>query len=108
MKTLPIIFILIISGCASWSTHDKMLAVASFGASYADYHTTRDILDNGGYEMNPLIGKHPSNEKLAAYMLTTQLITIAIAHFWEDYRTEILMGKTFINTGCAVHNNGEN
>ena len=71
MKNLIIISILILSGCAGWTKADKTLLVASMVASYADYHTTTRILDNGGHECNPLMGEHPAREKLAVFFISS-------------------------------------
>ena len=102
-----LIIILILTGCGHsrpWTTGEKVLLGASVLASYADYRTTTNVLDNGGYEMNPLIGKHPSKERLALFLISSEVITIALAHYFPRYRKFLLGGKTAINTGCAIHN----
>ena len=87
MKNLTIIIsILILTGC-SWSMQDRALLVASIGASYADYRTTTRILDEGGYEMNPLIGKHPSDGELAVWMISSEVLVILLAHYYPKWRT---------------------
>lgn len=108
MKPYPIILcVMVLCSCATWSKTDKALLTASWLASGADYYTTTKILDNGGYEMNPLIGEHPSNEKLMMYMISSQVIVTLVAHFFPKYRKVLLGGKTIVNTGCAIHNSGE-
>ena len=114
MKTLSIIFFLVtymlLTSCVHvrpWTPTEKVLLATSWVAIYADYTSTVDILDHGGYERNPLIGSHPSNEKLLVMGITSQIIAITIAHFWPETRVWILGGKTAIHTGCAIHNNNE-
>ena len=107
-KTSIILAIIILTGCAhdlKWSRADKMLLVASWTAATADYSTTKSALENpNNYEMNPIMGEHPSNTTLATYMLSSQIITTILAHYFPRYRKAILGVKTTINTGCALHN----
>jgi hypothetical protein len=105
MKTIPIILILL-TGC-SWSHTDKALLLASIGASYADYNTTTRMLDENGYEMNPLIGKHPSHGELAAWLISSEALVIILAHYYPKWRTPLLSGKFAINGACAIHNSKE-
>jgi len=109
MKKLIIISILILTGCASWSTGDKILLGTSILATYADYRTTVDLLDRGGHENMGAwaTGKYPSHKDMALYLISTETITIILAHYLPKYRKAILGAKTILNTGCAIHNSDE-
>ena len=108
MKSLAILSIFfLLSGCASWSRTDKVLLAASWGAAFADWKTTVDVLDDGGHEMNPFITDHPSDGTLLSYIVVSQLGVTILAHFCPKYRTWILGGATAIHSGCAIHNANE-
>ena len=102
-----LIFTLLLTGCTTarpWTTKEKTMLVASCLAVTADMYTTMDGIHDGNYETNPIIGKHPSDGKIIATMITTQLLTVILAHYWEDFRIWILGTKTGVNAGFAFHN----
>ena len=107
MKPLTIIISILLCGCAGWTPADKALLTASIVASYADYKTTSDLLDRGGHENNPCMGTHPSKGKLAVFFISSEVLTIAFAHYFPKYRKVLLGGKTAVNGYCAIHNSGE-
>ena len=100
-----IVLSIALSGCATtrpWSTTEKAMLVASCLAAAADIHTT--MADGEINEINPIIGPHPSNERFVGFMVTSQLLTIVLAHYCEDFRTWMLGIKTGINAGFAFSN----
>ena len=104
MKRLIVIAVILTSGC-SWSKFDTALGVTSTVATAADIYTTTQLLNNpGNYELNPILGKHPSDTKVIMVLATSQVITLVIAHFFPTIRPWLLGGKTVINTGWAIHN----
>ena len=93
--------------CAStrpWTREEKVLLGASCLATVADTVTTIDMLNNGNWEINPMMGKHPSYTQVVVTMSITQVLTIVAAHYWDDFRSWILGAKTGINVGFAFHN----
>jgi len=70
----------------------------------ADMTTTMQILNDDGYEMNPLIGKHPSDERFVFFMVGSETLTIILAHIFPKHRKEILSGKLVINSMCVINN----
>ena len=103
-KYTPIILIILFSGC-SWSKSEISWGVASTLATGADFYTTSEMLENpNNYEMNPILGKHPSNSEIFMVLATGQVITLTIAHFFPKLRPYILGGKTAINCEWAIHN----
>ena len=112
MKKLWIISVLVIlTGCNSfnpnprpWTTEEKTLLVVSCLACAADNYTQKRVFDRGGYEANPIIGKNGSTGKLVRYGITSQTVTILIAHYFPKYRRFILGGKALVNTSLAIHN----
>jgi hypothetical protein len=104
---LVAIIALFLMGCATWSKTDKALLTTFWLSTGADYATTKNALDDGGRELNPLIGKHPSDGKLLGYMIITNSAVTAIAHFVPPLRKWLLGGGTVVHGFCAVHNAGE-
>ena len=103
-KYTPIILIILLSGC-SWSKSDIAWGVASTLATGADFYTTSEFLENpNNYEMNPILGKHPSNSEVFMVLATSQIIVLTIAHFCPTLRPYILGGKTAISGGWAIYN----
>ena len=104
MKYTPIILIILLSGC-SWSKSDIAWGVASTLATGADFYTTSEFLKNpNNYELNPILGKHPSNSEVFMVLASGQVIVLTIAHFFPKLRPYLLGGKTAINTSFAIHN----
>jgi len=99
-----IALVIVLTGC-SWSKSEMRWGIVSSVATALDCHTTCRMLDNpDNYEMNPLMGKHPSDSRVIAHMALFQAATLTAAHFLPEYRTLILGGKTTVNLGFAVNN----
>jgi len=104
MKYLIILF-LVLPGCVttrSWTTQEKILLGMSCLAVIADVYTT--MADGEINEINPIIGPDPSNGKFIGYMITSQMVTVILAHYVPQYRNWILGLKTGANIGCVFHN----
>ena len=108
--TLLLITCVLLIGCGHsrpWTKKEITLAGISIGAAAADYYTTRRNLSENpnNYEINPILGPRPEGTELVCYFVTSQLLTIIVADYFDSQRSYILTGKTAINTGCAIHNN---
>lgn len=104
MKHIPIILILILTGC-SWSKSEIKWGIASTIATGADIYTTTRMLDNPrNHECNPLMGRHPSDTRVIIHMAGFQVLALTMAHFVPEWRSWILGGKTGINTICTINN----
>lgn len=107
-----ILILLLLTSCAhnkdlGWSNIDKTLLATSVLATAADAYTTINMLENpNNYEVNPLMGKHPSNSQVIITMAITEILFIIVVHYFKDYRKFILGSKIVVNTGCALHNKG--
>jgi len=108
--SLAIIAILL-AGCANvrpWTTEEKVLLGASCLAAMTDTITTCDGMDKGKSEINPIMGKYPSKNKVILVMGISQIVTIIVSHYWESMRQWVLGAKTVANTACTFHNLREN
>jgi hypothetical protein len=76
-----------------WDAKDTALLLGALGGTYADYASTREILEFGGKEHNPLLGEHPSKAKLKNYFASAGLGTIgAAALIPKEWRRPLLAG----------------
>ena len=99
-----LMLMLLLQGCA-WSKQDKLLGVASCIAAAGDAYTTTMALDNpNNWEINPILGEHPSDTEVIIYMVTSQGIALLVAHIFPKLRPWILGGKTVVNLGGTINN----
>ena len=112
MKKAMIVMLMLLPGCVTlqprpWTMAEKALAVTSTLGVVADLYTTMRVLDRPNtYELNPLLGKHPEDAKLMAYMVVSQIVLLVIVHYCPELRKSFLGGKTLFNGFSAIHNNG--
>jgi len=93
MKFLTLCFVLILSidsqaAWQDWSLDQKKTYVASNVLLIADWSTTRDMTrryHEGYFERNPILGKHPSSDKLDLYF-----VSLLIGHY---FMTDYLQGR---------------
>lgn len=117
--TIPIILILL-AGCSTprpWTRGELVLAGMSVAAAAWETIETERFLERPNtYEMNPLLGRHPSDGRLFATAIASEAVFLAIVHRWPtitlpvfgecEFRVPLLIGKTALNTGLAIHNRG--
>lgn len=108
MKAVLIFIIItsmLLSSC-SWTKTQVGWGIASTLATGLDAYSTTQALDNpDNYERYSLVmGKHPSDSKVYIYMGLSQLCILGVAHLVPSWRSWLLGGKTFLNTGCYINN----
>ena len=113
MKYLITIFLLLISLSAraelfeNWTDKEKILYGTATLAIVADYKSTASVLypDQGYKEMNPFIGEHPGQDRLAAWFLGWMIGHYFIANSLDhETRTRYLLTVTIVETAAASHN----
>ena len=122
MKTkisILIVGVILLAGCATtprkWTTGEKVVLGWSLLATVADGYTTTQALNNpDNYEANPLLGKHPSDGKVFIFLGVSELIAVALAHWYPDVKFPLigrvnmrygyLGAKAALSTGCAINN----
>jgi hypothetical protein len=83
----------------TWSTEEKAWLGTAAAFTVADWATTRDLsrrYREGYYENNPILGKHPSTDRVDLYFVSAGLIGYAIADNLDQNR------KTFLQAWTAV------
>lgn len=116
MKTLTALLLLLTSCLAhaspfeGWTDEEKAWFVASEVSQILDYQTTRNVLYQkpkwkNYYEVNPLLGRHPSQGKLNI----AEVATIVGDYYFSDWlshdnRLLWLRAHTIIELGITAHN----
>lgn len=109
MRMVLIFFIILflVTSCATprpWTKGEKTAAYFFIAAHFADGYTTSQSLDNGNYEMNPILGKYPSDSELVVYFSVTGAIALVLSHYKPSLRKPLLYGYGSVNTAFAIHN----
>ena len=109
---IPILLLTFLTGCVSlrpnprpWTKGEKTAAGFYLVAHSLDAYTTEKILDHPYYwELNPILGRHPSDGKIIFYFSITAIVTLLIGHLYPKTRVPLFMGYGGINAGCVLHN----
>ena len=110
MKAILLYFVIIflLTACASprpWTKQEKTAATFNVLGIIADAYTTEQMLNNpNNHELNPSLGKHPSDSQLAIYFPLTAIITLGLSHFYPKLRNPLLFGYGSLSFGAAIHN----
>lgn len=98
-----------------WTEEQRVLAGILAVELVADWRTTRDIArsnwcyqpitrDHGCWELNPILGRYPSVNRIDNHFLVAGLIVYVLADMLPEHRTRIL-GTLAVTEGLAVGNN---
>jgi hypothetical protein len=90
-----------------WSTQDKSLEATYLVLKFVDWRQTRYIAKNPDkyYEMNPMLGKHPSTKEVDAYFITTAILHPIVSHYLpKKYRTWWQAITITMSGTCVVNN----
>lgn len=113
MKALvSVIVCLMLAGCAThfgqgWSKADTAREIIWEGLHVVDWGQTRYIAKHPDkfYEINPLIGKHPSTSKVDIYMAGTTLLHPVVSGYLKpEYRKWFQYITIGISGGCVINN----
>lgn len=75
----------------AWTSGQKALAATAVALLATDYAQTRDIKNySDAHERNPILGRHPSDGRIAVYFVTATAGILTAAHMMPEYRTTIL------------------
>lgn len=104
MKKLVAIALLLASSLAladnrAWTTEEKAWLGTAAAFTVADWATTRDLsrrYNEGYYENNPILGKHPSTGRVDLYFVSAGLVGYVIADNLEQHRTTFLQAWTAV------------
>jgi uncharacterized protein YceK len=110
--TMMLLIALLTTGCASllphprpWTRNEKLAAGFFIAAHTANALTTEAHQDRPElyYELNPILGRHPSDTEIGGYFSITGIGTLVIAHLYPELRMPLLVGYGAVNTYWAAH-----
>jgi len=114
-KTLTIICLLaalLLSGCQGlmphprpWTSREKTAAIFFIAAHAANGLSTEAHQDHPElyYEMNPVLGRHPSDMEIGTYFSLTGVATLLVTHLYPELREPVLYGYGGVNCYWTVH-----
>ena len=112
MRAILLSLLLLIPSAAwaweDWDRETKTMFVASSIAITADWATTRNMsgrYDEGYYEKNPILGKHPTTTEVDLYMIGMLVSNYFITDWLPKEYRMFYLGVRTISHGSAAHNN---
>jgi len=84
----------------TWTSEEKAWLGTAAAFTVTDWATTRDLsrrYNEGYYENNPILGKHPSTGRVDLYFVTAGLIGYTIADNLDQHRTTFLQMWTGVS-----------
>jgi hypothetical protein len=90
-----------------WSTQDKTLQATYLTLKFIDWRQTRTIAKNPDdyYEMNPILGKHPSTTEVDIFFASTAILHSIVTHYLPSKYRPWWQGITITVSGACVINN---
>jgi len=109
MKTILIllIFLLPINCYADWDKNNTFREIAWQGIHLIDWGQTLDIARQPDryYEMNPILGKHPSVGQVNTYMAISAITHIGISYMLpKKYRAYWQWISIGVSGSCIINN----
>ena len=110
-KVLIIALILLVSASAmaaeKWTDDDYALEGSYLALHFVDWRQTRTIAKNPDryYEINPILGRHPSTTEVDIYFAATTLLHPIISHYLpQPYRKWFQSVSVILSGTCVVNN----
>ena len=112
MLTICLIFVVASAGCTSlmphprpWTKREKIAATFFVVAHTVNAFTTEAHQDYPDmyYEMNPILGRHPSDMEIGTYFSLTGVATLLVTHLYPELREPVLYGYGGVNCYWAIH-----
>ncbi len=95
-----------VAGGDPWDNWDKALFAGAVVANAADGVTTHIIMrEEGCTEKSPILGEHPSDARIAAYLTAVTIAQYLVAeHLPGPWRKAFLSGMIVLELKCTRHN----
>ena len=111
MKWLFLVLALVVPSTAvaadEWTPEERSLEAAYLMADVLDWSQTRYIAAHPEKfeENNPVLGPHPSQQRVDTWFTTAGIGQVVIAHYLpHQYREGWIMAGLFIETAMVTHN----
>jgi len=97
-----------LGSCAAWEKlprADKFNLGYNLGVHALDAYTTMEGMDRGAVELNPILGKHPSDGTIIISKVAIAAAITAIYLKWPNKKTRYLVaGQSLFGTAAVVNN----
>jgi hypothetical protein len=90
-----------------WTDEEQNWAIAATVFSLADWATSRNMTkryNEGYYEQNPFLGKHPSTAHMDRHFAIGIPLILLIADNLDEYRKPWLIGVTGVEAVVSANN----
>lgn len=106
MRKLLLICALALCGCSNFSTRDITLQTVSQGLLVSDWSQTLDIKSHKTlHEINPLLGHHPSDDRVNGYFAACVAANQGVANLLDgDARTYFQTAVIIVETAAVANN----
>jgi hypothetical protein len=90
--------------CGNWDYIEYGLYAGSVAALGCDLIATHRMLEQGNYELNPVLGRDPSDAKLVRYFIGGSVVRYIIADLLpKDWRKAFLSSGIVFNLTMTWH-----
>ena len=93
----------------SWTGEEKAWLGTAVAFTVTDWATTRDLsrrYNEGYYETNPILGKHPSTDRVDLHFISAGLMGYFLADYLDEWRLPWL--RIWTTTGIYYTNRNLN
>jgi len=107
MKKTTILIVLFCFGCTHFPYTKKDIIPVSLlvAGTIADMASTRYAIDHGNVELNPVLGKRPSNQVLITVGVSKLAAMVFLGRYVQPKaRRWIFSGTAVLNAGTALQN----
>jgi len=101
---LIVLTVLLPVGCSDYTQEEKIWFGVMASSHILDAYTTNRILDDGGYEINPLLGEHPNNESVYIFKAGVISILWGLGEIVPEKRVSIYKFGSMIGFGASAWN----
>jgi len=114
-KAVCLAVAIVFVGCASfaperhprkWTKDEKIALIHYFAGHSSDYYTTlrHQDYEDRIHEMNPVMGKYPSDRKITAYFAVTTGLILLVAHCYPKIRKPLLLNIGNLGISLSLRN----
>lgn len=103
---LPLLLLALAGDALAWDSTDTACELAYATAHVMDWRQTLDIKRHPGmYETNPILGRHPHDDKINAYFAGTLLAHAVVSYLLPGKYRHIWQGLSIGAEGYQVYAN---
>lgn len=104
MKYLPLILLITLSSCTTYTTQDKIACGAFLITASTDVWSTSYALNNDCRELNQLLNEYPSDEELILFKAGMFGVFFTLGEIWPEHRETFYWIGSVFQGGASIHN----